>query len=161
MKRALFPGSFDPFTKGHADIVNRALPLFDEIVIAFGTNSTKQRFISIEDMKECLMKIYKNQPKIKIRTYSGLTVDFCKAENISFIVRGLRNSVDFEYERSIAHLNKSMDNDLETIFLATTPENSSVSSTIVREIVKFSGDASQFVPVEINEYLNQKKKEQM
>lgn len=156
MKIALFPGSFDPFTKGHADIVNRALPLFDEIIIAFGTNSTKQRFISIDNMKACLLKMYKNHKKIKIATYAGLTVNFCNENNIQFILRGLRNSTDFEYERTIAHLNKSMDNNIETIFLATTPENSSVNSTIVREIVKFGGDASMFVPKEVNEYLKKR-----
>lgn len=155
-KIALFPGSFDPFTKGHADIVDRALPLFDEVIIAFGTNSSKQRFISIEDMKKCLLSMYENQPKVKVETYAGLTVDFCKQNNIKFILRGLRNSTDFEYERTIAHLNKSMDDTLETIFLATTPENSSITSTIVREIVRFGGDASKFVSKEVSAYLEEK-----
>ncbi len=156
MKIALFPGSFDPFTKGHADIVQRALPLFDKIIIAFGTNSTKERFIALPEMINCLEKIYKNEPKVEISSYSGLTVDFCKKKGIQFILRGLRNYTDFEYERTIAHLNQSMDKSLETVFLTTTPENSSVTSTIVREIIRFGGDASNFVPKVIDEYLKKR-----
>ncbi len=153
MIKALFPGSFDPFTKGHADIVNRALPLFDRIIIAFGTNSSKTRFIKLQYMVDCLEKMYEKEPKIEITTYSGLTVEFCKKNSIQFILRGLRNSTDFEYERTIAHLNQSMDKRIETVFLATTPENSSVTSTIVREIIRFGGDASNFVPSLINDFL--------
>jgi len=158
MKIALFPGSFDPFTFGHADILNRALPLFDKIIIAFGTNSTKQRLISLEAIMTCLTEMYENEPKIEVNTYSGLTVDYCKENNIQFILRGLRNSTDFEYERTIAHLNKSMDQNIETIFLATSPENSSVTSTIVREIIKYGGNAEKFVPAKLNNYLMSQKK---
>lgn len=153
MNTAIFPGSFDPFTCGHAGIVKRALPLFDKIIIAFGMNSAKKRLIPLSEMKSALEDLYKNESKVEVTTYSGLTVNFCNENNIGFILRGLRNSTDFEYEKTIAHLNNTMDDRIETVFLVTTAQDSSVSSTIVREIVKYGGDASKFVPREVNEYL--------
>lgn len=145
-KIAVFPGSFDPITKGHESIINRAIPLFDKIIVAVGINSEKKYFYSLEKRIQSLEAVFKNQPKVEIASYSGLTVDFCKKVNAKYILRGLRTSSDFEFERAIAQMNKSMMNEVETIFMLTTPEFSAISSSIVRDIIRNGGDASQFVP---------------
>lgn len=148
MRRIIFPGSFDPITNGHDDILKRAIPLFDEILIAVGVNVDKSYMFSIKNRMEFINSVYKNENKIKIRSYEGLTVDFCKKNNISYILRGLRNPSDFEFEKTMAHLNNSM-SQIETIFLLTSLENSFISSSLVREIIKNGGDYSPFVPKSI------------
>ena len=148
MRRIVFPGSFDPITNGHDDILKRAIPLFDEILIAVGVNVDKSYMFSIKKRMEFIDSVYKNENKIKIRSYKGLTVDFCKKNNISYILRGLRNPSDFEFEKTMAHLNNSM-SQIETIFLLTSLENSFISSSLVREIIKNRGDYSPFVPKNI------------
>ena len=148
MRRIVFPGSFDPITNGHDDILKRAIPLFDEILIAVGVNVDKSYMFSIKKRIEFIDSVYKNENKIKVRSYEGLTVDFCKKNNISYILRGLRNPSDFEFEKTMAHLNNSM-SQIETIFLLTSLENSFISSSLVREIIKNGVDYSPFVPKSI------------
>ncbi len=145
MKRAVFPGSFDPLTLGHTDIIDRALPLFDEIIIAIGTNSTKKYMFSLEQRKEFINKTYSGISKIKIDTYEGLTIDYCKKNDIDFILRGLRNPADFEFEKAIAQTNRKMSK-IETVFLLTSADTSYISSSIVRDIIKNKGDVSLLVP---------------
>lgn len=149
-KIAVFPGSFDPITKGHESIIRRALPLFDELIIAIGVNSTKKNYFSLKTRTAWIRKVFKGESKIKVQDYSGLTIDFCKKNNAAYIIRGLRTSADFEFERGIAHMNKAMFPDIETVFILTTPELSAINSTIVRDILKNGGDASQFVPEGVN-----------
>jgi len=150
MKRiAVFPGSFDPITIGHLDIVKRSLPLFDEIVVAIGNNSAKKYFFPLAKRLELLKNIFKEEEKVSINAYEGLTVDFCESENAQFIIRGLRSSTDFEYEKTIALFNKELKGGVETIFLASSPQYSHISSTVVREILKYGGDVGPFVPKEI------------
>ena len=155
MKRALFPGSFDPFTIGHESIVNRALQLFDEIIIAIGYNSEKKGFFSVDKRIKIIEKIFENEKQISVEKYNKLTVDFCKEIDISFILRGLRTASDFEYERAIAQMNHFMENDIETIFLLTEAKHTPVSSTILREILKYDGDVSKFIPkgIDLKKYL--------
>jgi pantetheine-phosphate adenylyltransferase len=151
MKRiALFPGSFDPFTVGHESIVRRALPLFDKIIIGIGINDDKKDFFPIDHRKKWIEGLFKGDEKVDINTYSGLTVDFCEEVNASFILRGLRTSADFEFERAIAQTNKMMDTKIETIFLLTIPEHSFITSSIVREVYKNGGDISKLIPKGIN-----------
>jgi len=145
MRRAVFPGSFDPLTLGHKDIIDRALPLFDEIIIAIGTNSSKKYMFDLEKRKEFIRKTYKDEPKIKVDTYKGLTIDYCKEMDSDFILRGLRNPADFEFEKAIAHTNRKM-SQIETVFLLTSADTSYISSSIVRDILKNKGDVSLFVP---------------
>lgn len=147
---AVFPGSFDPITKGHESIVRRAAVLFDEIVIAIGINATKEYYFPIEKRIEWLNKVFANEPKVKIEKYEGLTIDFCKKINAKYILRGLRTSADFEFERGIAQMNRAMMHEIETVFFLTTPELSAINSTIVRDILKNGGDISQFVPKEVD-----------
>ncbi|HET6226031.1 MAG TPA: pantetheine-phosphate adenylyltransferase [Bacteroidia bacterium] len=147
---AIFPGSFDPITIGHEDILKRVLPLFDEVIVAIGKNSSKQSYFSLEQRKEWVEKVFKNQPKVKVDTYTGLTVSYCKKMKADFIVRGLRTSADFEFEKAIAQNNKMMVPEVETIFILPVPEFSAINSTIVRDIVRNGGDASRFVPKGIN-----------
>ncbi len=147
MKRiAVFPGSFDPFTIGHESIVLRSLPLFDEIIVAIGHNSAKQSFFSLEKRIEHLNKIFENEPRVHIEEYSGLTVDFCLKRNANYILRGLRTSADFEFERAIGQVNRAMHSEVETIFILTLPEHSAISSTIVREIIRYNGNVTPFMP---------------
>lgn len=146
MKIALFPGSFDPFTLGHVDIVERACPLFDKIVIGIGHNSAKKYLFDIEKRKAWIAEIFQDNPKIEIQTFDGLTVEFCKKIEANYIVRGLRNASDFDFEKNIAQLNKSMNKDIETVFILSEPALSHISSTIVREIIKYDGDAHDFLP---------------
>lgn len=148
-KIAVFPGSFDPFTVGHQSIVNRALGLFDKIIIAVGYNSNKPGYFPLEKRVEWIKEIFKNNKKIEVDTYEGLTIDFCKEVHATYILRGLRTSSDFEYERAIAQTNKMIENSIETIFMLTTPEHTPINSTIVRDIIRHGGDISKFVPEEI------------
>ncbi len=145
MKKAVFPGSFDPITLGHVDIIERALPLFDKIVIAIGNNFDKKYMFSLEQRIQFIQKTFKGIDKIEITTYEGLTVDFCKKNQIDFIVRGLRNPADFEFEKAIAHTNRVMSK-IETIFLLTSARTSFISSSIVRDIIRNNGDVSSLVP---------------
>jgi pantetheine-phosphate adenylyltransferase len=149
-RTALFPGSFDPVTIGHVDIVNRSLSLFDNIVIGIGVNSSKKSLYSIEKRKEWLGKVFEDKEKVSVKQYEGLTVDFCNEIGAKFILRGLRTSADFEFERAIAQMNRSMHGDIETVFILSSPGLSAVNSTIVREIIKNGGEASKFVPAGID-----------
>ena len=148
MKRAIFPGSFDPITLGHCDIINRGVPLFDEVIVAIGENSSKQYMFSIEERKGFIEKTFKSNPKIKVMTYSGLTSDFCKEIEANFILRGLRNPTDFEFEKAIAHTNRKV-GEIETIFLLASVETSFISSSIVREIIHFKGAYENLVPTAV------------
>ncbi|MGQ1908665.1 pantetheine-phosphate adenylyltransferase [Marinifilum sp. RC60d5] len=143
---AIFPGSFDPFTIGHESIVSRALPLFDKIIIAIGYNSEKKQFFPIEKRIQWIKEAFNNNPKIEVETFAGLTVSYCQEKNAGFILRGLRTAADFEYERAIAQTNKKMAYEIESVFLLTTPEHTMITSTIVRDIIRHEGDASQFLP---------------
>ena len=145
-KIALFPGTFDPVTLGHLDIAKRALSLFDKVVIGIGTNIAKVPMYSVEQRKNWLDEIFENEPRIETNIYEGLTVDFCQKINAKFIVRGIRFVSDFEYEKMIADMNRSLDNSIETIFLTCLPIYNSVASTMVRDVIKNNGDASQFLP---------------
>ncbi|MCK4406586.1 MAG: pantetheine-phosphate adenylyltransferase [Bacteroidales bacterium] len=149
-KIAVFPGSFDPITKGHESIIKRAMPLFDEIIIAVGENSEKESFFPIEKRIGWIKKVFADYPSIRVTRYKGLTVDFCKRNNAKYLLRGLRTSADFEFERSIGQVNKKLFPEIETIFLLTTPELTAINSSIVRDIIRHGGDPSQFVPDEIN-----------
>jgi pantetheine-phosphate adenylyltransferase len=149
-KIAIFPGSFDPFTIGHESIVRRALPLFDEIIIAIGYNSTKMGFFSLEKRDKWINQVFADEKKISVAKYEGLTVDFCKKNNANYILRGLRTSADFEFERGIGQMNKKLFPEIETIFYLTTPEHTPINSSIVRDIFKHGGDVSQFIPKQIN-----------
>ena len=146
---AVFPGSFDPITTGHVDIVRRALPLFDEIIVAIGINSQKQTLFDVRDRKKWIEQVFSDEPRIRVDTFEGLTVHFCKKAGAGFLIRGLRNASDFDYEKTIAQLNKSMAPELETICIISDPEMSHISSTIVREILINGGDVSKFVPKEM------------
>lgn len=150
MRRAVFPGSFDPLTLGHTDIIDRALPLFDEIIIAIGTNYTKNYMFSLEKRKHFILETYKNEPKIKVDTYEGLTIEYCKKVKSDFILRGLRNPADFEFEKAIAHTNRRMSK-IETVFLLTSADTSYISSSIVRDIIRNNGDVSLLVPPAVHQ----------
>ena len=145
MKRALFPGSFDPITLGHYDIIKRALDLFDEIVVAIGVNSDKNYMFTVEQRKEFIEKAFADEPKVKVTTYQGLTVDFCKEIEAQFILRGLRNPADFEFEKAIAHTNRKL-SQIETVFLLTAARTSFISSSIVRDVIRNHGDYTVLVP---------------
>jgi len=142
---AVFPGSFDPLTLGHVDIINRALPLFDEIIIAIGTNASKKYMFTLEQRISFIREAYKNIKKIRVTSYQGLTIDFCKKNNVDFILRGLRNPADFEFEKAIAHTNRKLAK-IETVFLLTSANTSYISSSIVRDILRHNGDVSLLVP---------------
>ncbi len=148
LRRAVFPGSFDPFTVGHESIVLRGLSIFDEIVVAVGTNSAKQSYFSIEKRVEFIKAIFYDRPQVSVATYEGLTVDFAREANCTHIIRGLRTSADFEFERAIAQVNTKMTG-IDTVFLLTTPEHTPINSTIVRDILRHGGDASMFIPERI------------
>lgn len=142
----LFPGTFDPVTLGHIDIINRALPLFDKIFVGIGINSSKNPMFSPEQRMEWFREIYKNEPRVESVAYEGLTVNYCKRINAGFILRGIRYVSDFEYEKTIADANRTLDKNIETIFLTGEPKYTSVASTIVRDIIRNGGDASPFLP---------------
>ncbi|MFI3268049.1 MAG: pantetheine-phosphate adenylyltransferase [Rikenellaceae bacterium] len=147
---ALYPGSFDPFTLGHKVIVEQSLRLFDEIVIAIGENSNKRPFLSIEKRIKLIEQCFPCCDNVKVISYKGLTAEYCRKNDINFIVRGVRNTVDFEFERSIAGVNKKLNPNIENVFLMTPVEFSEISSTVVREIVLNGGDPSEFMPKEIS-----------
>ena len=148
-KIAVFPGSFDPVTKGHVDIINRALPLFDKLIIAIGSNSEKKYLFSEEKRESWLKKIFGSEKKISVLSYEGLTVDFCKKKSAQYILRGIRTSADFEFEQLIAQSNSQIAPEVETIFILSRPEYSHISSTIVRDIIRHKGNISKFVPKEV------------
>ncbi|MFA5243893.1 MAG: pantetheine-phosphate adenylyltransferase [Pedobacter sp.] len=148
MKIALFPGSFDPVTKAHVDILKRSLPLFDKVVIGIGLNSTKAPFLSTEKRKKMLRAVFANEPKIEVQTYEGLTVNFCKKIKADYMIRGIRTVSDFEYEKAIAQMNHALVPEIESIFIVSKPGYSSISSTIVRDILRNNGDVEQFIPKE-------------
>ncbi len=145
-KIAVFPGSFDPITVGHESVVRRALSLFDRIIIAIGRNTEKKSYFTLEQRIEWIKKVFADEPRVSVESYSGLTVDFCRKSNARYILRGLRTAADFEFERAIAQVNKAMLYELESVFLLTLPEHTPINSTIVREILKHGGDVSRFVP---------------
>lgn len=150
MKVAVFPGSFDPITLGHLDIIERSIPLFDEIIVAIGFNSTKQSgLFTIEDRIEQIQAATKHLDGVSVKPYEGLTIEFCKKNNAKTIIRGLRNTVDFEFEKSIAQMNKNLQPDIETIFLFTDPKLAAINSSIVRDIIRNGGNANQFLPFEL------------
>lgn len=153
MKIALFPGSFDPVTKAHVDILKRSISLFDKVVIGIGINSTKQALLPIEARKKMLEAVFTDEPKVEIQTYSGLTVDFCKEIGANYMIRGIRTVSDFEYEKAIAQMNHALVPEIESIFIVSKPGYSSISSTIVRDILRNKGDISQFVPKEVLEFI--------
>lgn len=154
-KIAVFPGSFDPFTIGHESVLKRALPIFDKVIVMLGINNTKKGLFTIESRKQMIIDLFKDEPKVSVDEYSGLTVDFCKKVGATHLLRGLRTSADFEYERAIAQVNKKMYNDIETVFLLTMPEHTPVNSSVVRDILKHNGDVSMFLPtgLDIKKYL--------
>lgn len=145
----LFPGTFDPVTLGHVDIITRAIPLFDKIIVGIGKNVTKEPMFSAEQRVEWIRQIFKGEPKVEGAIYEGLTVVFCKKINARFILRGIRYVSDFEYEKTIADANRTLDSSIETIFLTGEPKYTSVASTIVRDIIRNGGDASHFLPGEV------------
>lgn len=149
-KIAVFPGSFDPITVGHESIVRRALALFDRVIIAIGQNSEKKSYFSIEQRIDWIKKVFENDSRVIVESYTGLTVDFCRSHNARYILRGLRTAADFEFERAIAQVNKAMFSEIESVFLLTLPEHTPINSTIVREILKNGGDVSKFVPKVVN-----------
>jgi pantetheine-phosphate adenylyltransferase len=159
-KVAIFPGSFDPFHIGHESVVRRALPLFDKIIVMIGYNANKKSFFPIENRLKWINQVFKNVEKIEVRLHDGLTVDFCKEVGAGYILRGLRTSADFEYERAIAQVNKQMHPEIETVFLLTLPEHTPINATIIRDIIFHGGDASIFLPkgLDMNEFkVNSKK----
>ena len=145
MKRAIFPGSFDPITLGHYDIIKRGVTLFDEVIVAIGINADKNYMFSLEERQKFIEEAFANEPKIKIMTYQGLTVDFCKDVDAQFILRGLRNPADFEFEKAIAHTNRNLST-IETVFLLTASRTSFIASSIVRDVIRNNGDYTKFVP---------------
>ncbi|EMQ95403.1 pantetheine-phosphate adenylyltransferase [Xanthomarina gelatinilytica] len=145
MKRALFPGSFDPLTLGHFDIISRGVHLFDEVVVAIGINADKNYMFTLEERKQFIEAAFKDEPKVKVVTYKGMTIDFCKEIGAEFILRGLRNPADFEFEKAIAHTNRKLSK-IETVFLLTAAKTSYISSSIVRDVIRNKGDYTVLVP---------------
>lgn len=146
---ALFPGSFDPITLGHVDIIERALPLFDKIIIAVGTNSAKKYMFTLEQRLTWIKEAFKDEPKIQVVTYTGLTVDFAQSSGADFLLRGLRNPADFEFEKAIAQANRQLVHNLETVFLLTSARYAYISSSIVREVYLHGGNFAEFVPASV------------
>ena len=145
MKKAVFPGSFDPITLGHVDLIYRGLEIFDEIIIAIGINADKKQLFSLEDKIQQIKNTFINEHRVKVESYKGMTIDFCKSVNSKYILRGLRNSSDFNYEQSIAQTNSSL-SEIESVFLISSPQLAHISSTIVRDIIKNEGDYKSLVP---------------
>ena len=150
MKIAVFPGSFDPITSGHVDLVQRALPLFDKIIIAIGENSQKKYLFPLEQRLEWLKDVFTKEPSVGVDSFQGLTAHYCKKIGANYLLRGLRNASDFDYEKTISQLNNIVGEGIETIFLIAQPGFSHISSTIVREIIKGGGDARPFLPAQIS-----------
>jgi pantetheine-phosphate adenylyltransferase len=155
-KTAVFPGSFDPFTVGHEALVRRALMLFDKVIIAIGENAEKKNLFSIENRMKMISKVFDGESRVVVTRFHGLTVDFCKKSNASYILRGLRTAADFEYERAMGQMNRNMAPEIDTVFLLTSSEHTPINSTIVRDIIVNGGDASMFVPsvIKISDYLS-------
>lgn len=156
MRRVVFPGSFDPLTLGHTDIINRALNLFDEIIIAIGNNTSKNYMFSLEQRIQFIEQTYAGEKKIRVDTYEGLTIEYCKKVNSAFILRGLRNPADFEFEKAIAHTNRKLSK-IETVFLLTSATTSYISSSIVRDVLRYKGDVTGLVPDAVHQYAHLKK----
>jgi len=149
-KIAVFPGSFDPITLGHVSVINRAIPLFDQIIIAIGTNSQKKYMFDLKQREEWIKGAFQGEDRVTVDIYQGLTVDYCQNKNARFILRGVRNQQDFEFERSIAQMNRKLNDEIETIFLFTELEYAAINSTIVRDIIRNGGNANQFLPKNIS-----------
>ena len=145
-KTAVFPGSFDPFTAGHESLVLRGLELFDNIIVAVGVNADKKGFMPLEKRLELIETVFKNNRRVQVRSYSNLTVDFCKENGVTHILRGLRNAADFEYENNIAQINRLLSGNVETVFLLSLPEHAAVSSSIVGELIRYKNDVKMFLP---------------
>ncbi|NML40929.1 pantetheine-phosphate adenylyltransferase [Chitinophaga sp. G-6-1-13] len=158
MRTCLFPGTFDPITLGHTDIIDRGLDLFDRLVVGIGTNSSKTPMFSLEERMAWIREIYKNDPRVEVAVYEGLTINFCKEIGANFILRGIRYVSDFEYEKAIADVNRTIAPDIETIFLTTTPQYSSVASTLVRDIYRHGGDVQPFLHKVVLEGIQQHKR---
>jgi pantetheine-phosphate adenylyltransferase len=156
MRICLFPGTFDPVTLGHIDIINRAIPLFDKVIVGIGRNVNKVPMFSEEQRLQWVKDIYKNQPIVDAVLYDGLTVNCCKIVGANFILRGIRYVNDFEYEKAIADMNRSLEGHIETVFLTCLPQFTSVASTLVRDVYKNGGDVSQFLPAEVNATIEKK-----
>lgn len=150
MKIAVFPGSFDPITIGHVSLIRRAIPLFDKIIIGIGINTSKNKLYTLDQRIGWINKVFENEITVEVQKFDGLTVDFCRDIGASYIIRGLRNASDFDYEKTIAQLNHELNSDIETMFFISRPKYSHISSTIVREIIRVKGDASSLVPKEVN-----------
>lgn len=146
MRIALFPGSFDPFTNGHLDVVRRGTLLFDRVIVAIGNNSSKSRYLPVEQMEALIAEVFQDEPRVSVQSYKGLTADFAREVGAGFLLRGLRNTTDFEYENTIAQANRHVNPELETVFLITSPVLAAISSTIIREIHRFGGNVDSFVP---------------
>lgn len=155
MRKAIFPGSFDPITLGHEDIIKRGISLFDEIVIAIGVNAEKKYMFSLEERKRFIEETFKDEPKIKVITYEGLTIDLAQKEKAHFILRGLRNPADFEFEKAIAHTNRRLSK-IETVFLLTAAKTSYISSSIVRDVLRNGGEYEMLVPDAVRIQKNEK-----
>ncbi|WP_439474962.1 pantetheine-phosphate adenylyltransferase [Algoriphagus formosus] len=149
-KTAIFPGSFDPYTKGHHDIVMRSLDIFDEVIIGIGYNSTKKnRYFDIDLMVKKIESVYEDMDSVKVIVYNELTSTLAKKHGANFLIRGLRNTTDFEYENTISQMNRYLNEDLETVFLITSPQYAAISSTVIREVHRYGGDVSEFLPYSI------------
>lgn len=157
MRIAVFPGSFDPITIGHVSLIKRAAKIFDKVIIAIGVNTSKNKLFPIDVRINWIEEVFKNNKKVEVMEFDGLTVDFCKDVGAKFIIRGLRNASDFDYEKTIAQLNSELNKDIETVLLISKPKHSHISSTIVREIIRVKGDASMLVPkqVDLNYFSNE------
>jgi len=153
MRVAVFPGSFDPFTNAHVDILNRALPLFDRVIVAIGKNSVKQSMLTVEKRTAIINRVYEHESKVEVTNYGGLTVEFCRKAGAAWMIRGIRTVSDFEYEKGISQMNYVLEPGIESIFILSKPGYSAISSTIVRDILRNGGDISQFVPKEAMEFL--------
>lgn len=145
----LFPGTFDPITKGHVDVIRRSVSLFDKLVIGVGINSSKQPMFSVEQRCDWMREIFKDDKRIEVSGYEGLTIDYCKQISANYILRGIRYIADFEYEKAIADMNRMLAPEIETIFLTCSPEYSTISSTLVRDVIRNKGNVSLFVPAEV------------
>ena len=146
---AVFPGSFDPITLGHADIIRKALGLFDKVIIGIGSNADKKYMFSLEKREQWIMETFKSDSRVSVMTYQGLTTQFCVRVGAKYIVRGIRNAADFEFEKSIAHINESLPGNVETVFILSGLQYNALSSSIIRDIIRNGGDASQFLPATV------------